>query len=266
MKPYVCPYENCNKSFNEKGNLMTHYRVHTNEKPFICTYKNCDKAFKAHGHLKDHMKKHFNIRPYVCMICYQKFSRNSTLKMHLNTHVNTKPYVCPSKSCNKRFIDKAQIKYHMKSHYKDLSKDEFESLFSNYIRKTKDKIDMLILNRNKEMEMKTCNVEPIKPQLPKFVRTKNSYDLLVNVDKDSPDNQFASSDLPINVNMDNSEMPQLHSNILSISAFLNKKREKSTTDSNNTSDDPERAKCVIAEKTKKVLEKYITAKLINSLK
>lgn len=244
---------------------MTHYRVHTNEKPFICTFRSCDKAFKAHGHLKDHMKKHFNIRPYVCMICFQKFSRNSTLKMHLNTHVNTKPYVCPSKSCNKRFIDKAQIKYHMKSHYKDLSKDEFESLFNNYIKKTKDKIDMLILNRNKEMEVKTYNREPIKPLLPKFVRTKNSYDL-INIDKDSPAHNSASNEVPINYTSDNTETPQVQQ---ISSTLLNKKREKSTTDSNFIQDSKEKEKetsSEIASRTKKLLEKYITAKLINSLK
>ena len=109
---------------------MTHCRVHTQEKPFKCTFKNCEKSFKAHGHLKDHMKKHFNIRPYSCSICYENFSRNSTLKMHMNTHVSTKPFTCPVLDCSKKFVDKAQVKYHMKTHYSSLSKNDFNEFKS----------------------------------------------------------------------------------------------------------------------------------------
>ena len=174
-KPFRCTFDNCKKSFNEKGNLITHLRVHTNEKPFVCDYINCGVRFKAHGHLKDHMKKHYDIKPYICPICDSRFSRNSTLKMHINTHVNTKPYTCSVETCKKSFVDKAQIKYHMKSHYDSL--DNYEEIFNNYLTENEVEINKRLRKRKDEIANKTRNKKQLVPKLPKYIKRGNTYEI-----------------------------------------------------------------------------------------
>jgi uncharacterized Zn-finger protein len=54
----VCPYNDCGKRFNEKGNLKTHIRSHTGLRPYACKEIGCNSAFITQGHLNDHMKRH----------------------------------------------------------------------------------------------------------------------------------------------------------------------------------------------------------------
>jgi uncharacterized Zn-finger protein len=57
LRDFVCPFEDCGKSFYEKGNLKTHVRLHTGEKPYFCQILGCEKAFTTQGHLNDHLRK-----------------------------------------------------------------------------------------------------------------------------------------------------------------------------------------------------------------
>lgn len=61
-RPYVCPYQECLKTFTEKGNLNTHIRIHTGERPFECKVEGCGMKFTTLGHLNDHSRSHKNDR------------------------------------------------------------------------------------------------------------------------------------------------------------------------------------------------------------
>ncbi|CAJ1082827.1 gastrula zinc finger protein XlCGF57.1-like [Xyrichtys novacula] len=131
----------CNKSFPWRGELVSHMRIHTEEKPnvsagfdsrfsgipnlilhpesqtdekrFTCPV--CEKSFSHRTHLLDHMKIHAGEK-CSCSVCGKRLFKYSLVR-HMKSHTREpiqKPYSCAE--CGKRFEQRQSLGLHMRIH------------------------------------------------------------------------------------------------------------------------------------------------------
>lgn len=75
----VCIY--CGKTFNQKGSLDRHMRLHMGITPFVCKF--CGKKYTRKDQLEYHIRGHTDNKPFHCQICGKCFPFQGTLNQHL---------------------------------------------------------------------------------------------------------------------------------------------------------------------------------------
>ena len=114
------PCDICDRQFSSKAMLLTHIRVHIEEKPFKC--KTCDYESTSKGNLKSHIST-VHDKPHKCDICGKSFAYKNSLLYHINSHTGARPYKCGQ--CPKSYGSSPALSLHRKTHSPPSYKCEF---------------------------------------------------------------------------------------------------------------------------------------------
>lgn len=111
-RKYSC--ETCGKGFYSQDVLKSHCLRHTGGKRFTCDI--CGKGYSWHTSYQNHMLTHTGETPYKCSYCDKILCNKLSLQGHVMRIHNKveKTFVCDQ--CDRRFINKYELKYHKANH------------------------------------------------------------------------------------------------------------------------------------------------------
>ncbi|XP_077464117.1 zinc finger and BTB domain-containing protein 37 [Stigmatopora argus] len=78
-----------------------------------CIY--CCKSFNQKGSLDRHMRLHMGITPFACRLCGKKYTRKDQLEYHIRKHTGNKPFAC--RLCAKSFPFRAILNQHLRKNH-----------------------------------------------------------------------------------------------------------------------------------------------------
>lgn len=111
-RKYSC--ETCGKGFYSQDVLKSHCLRHTGGKRFTCDI--CGKGYSWHTSYQNHMLTHTGETPYKCSYCDKILCNKLSLQGHVMRIHNKveKTFACDR--CDRRFINKYELKYHKANH------------------------------------------------------------------------------------------------------------------------------------------------------
>ncbi|KAJ4286132.1 hypothetical protein N0V90_013481 [Kalmusia sp. IMI 367209] len=115
---YVCDFQGCGQRFNRPCRLEAHMRSHSKERPFVCPHDDCDKTFPRKDHLQRHLK-HSHAEPernFACDWegCGKTFTSNGRLQRHKEVH-DSKFYCTGFPPCKEPFRKQKTLDAHIKT-------------------------------------------------------------------------------------------------------------------------------------------------------
>ncbi|XP_063698544.1 zinc finger protein 260-like [Culicoides brevitarsis] len=109
--PYICTI--CDKRFKVPSSLLTHAKIHTEDRKFSCD--KCNAKFKRREHLRIHVNGvHLKLKPFKCEICDRTFSQIGDRNVHMKSHSDQKEHSCTI--CNKKFRLVKALRTHLRIH------------------------------------------------------------------------------------------------------------------------------------------------------
>ena len=104
----------CGKCYYRKGLLANHRKTHAKEfqqkEKFICKYEDCQKTFQNKNVYDDHINVHTGREPYKCRGCSSKFKSRIRRNLHQGRCMETR-----CKACKTVFCDRVTLMKHVKA-------------------------------------------------------------------------------------------------------------------------------------------------------
>ena len=116
-RPFACNEPGCSYASVQLGNLNTHKLTHSGQKPYACDWPGCSFRCSQSGHLNQHKRTHTNEKPFTCDFpgCSYTSAQSSNLATHKKIH-EEKTHVCSWPDCSSLFTLKHQLEQHMRTH------------------------------------------------------------------------------------------------------------------------------------------------------